>query len=63
MPFGDRELIGGISTHIGGTKILMDAGLEPKDHFKIVMSGSHSLHDLANGEVDAVIRAAHRYQT
>ncbi|WP_204105089.1 MULTISPECIES: phosphate/phosphite/phosphonate ABC transporter substrate-binding protein [Spirulina sp. CCY15215] len=59
----DMYKIGSTSSHIGGTKILIDAGLEPQGYFKTVMSGSYSLQSLKNGEVDAVVRAAHRYKT
>ncbi|MEA5471752.1 phosphate/phosphite/phosphonate ABC transporter substrate-binding protein [Spirulina sp. 06S082] len=58
----DMYKIGSTSTHISGTKILIDEGLEPQGYFKTVMSGNHSLQSLKNGEVDAVVRAAHRYK-
>jgi phosphonate transport system substrate-binding protein len=58
----DMHTPGSTSAHLGAVKLLMDAGLDPKKDFTIVMSGKHSLHNLISGEVDATARASHRYE-
>ncbi|QIZ71701.1 PhnD/SsuA/transferrin family substrate-binding protein [Oxynema aestuarii] len=46
--------VGSTSGHLGTTKLLLDAGLNPKSDCKIVMLGREgSLEALKNGEVDA----------
>ncbi|MEM8637260.1 MAG: PhnD/SsuA/transferrin family substrate-binding protein [Cyanobacteria bacterium P01_G01_bin.54] len=54
---------GSTSTYIGGSQMLLAAGLDPTTDVQIVTSGSFSLDILKRGEVDAVVRASHRYQT
>lgn len=45
--------IGSTSGHLGPTKLLIDAGLNPKSDLKILMLGSKGLPALRKGEVDA----------
>ena len=54
--------VGATSSHLGPTKILMDAGLDPKSDFKIIMLGKKSTEALKNGDVDAWAGAPHRYE-
>ncbi|OCQ98259.1 phosphonate ABC transporter substrate-binding protein [Nostoc sp. MBR 210] len=53
--------IGSTSGHIGPTKLLMDAGLDPNNDVKIVMLGDHGLKALVKGEVDAWVNASDTY--
>lgn len=46
--------VGSTSGHIGPTKLLLDAGLDPKSDYKVLMLGQEgSLEALKNGRVDA----------
>lgn len=45
--------VGSTSGHLGPTKLLIDAGLNPKSNLKILMLGSQGLPALQKGEVDA----------
>lgn len=54
--------IGSTGGYVGGIKLLLDAGLDPKSDVKIVSSNKHSLQALKSGEVDAWSRPLHRYQ-
>jgi len=46
--------VGSTSGHLGPTKLLLDAGLNPKSDYKVEMLGREgSLEALKNGEVDA----------
>jgi len=58
----DMLRVGSNVSHIGGVKLLIDAGLDPKSDVKTVMSGVDSLEGLKNGEVDAWARAPHQYR-
>lgn len=53
--------VGSTSGHLGVTKLLIDAGLDPKSDFKILMLGSKGLSMLQNGEVDAWGGSSARY--
>ncbi|MCC5641057.1 phosphate/phosphite/phosphonate ABC transporter substrate-binding protein [Nostoc sp. CHAB 5844] len=54
--------IGSTSGHIGPTKLLMDAGLDPKNDVKIAMLGDKGLQALKKGKVDAWATASDRYK-
>lgn len=58
----DFEHNGSTSTHLGGIKLLMDAGLNPQTDFKSIMSGDDSLMPLIKNRVDACSRNPYRYQ-
>ena len=58
----DMWELGSTASHLGGVKILIDAGLDPQTDFKVVMPGNHSLKMLKNGEADAWARPLHRYK-
>lgn len=45
--------VGSTSGHLGPTKLLIDAGLNPKSDLEILMLGSKGLPALQKGEVDA----------
>jgi phosphonate transport system substrate-binding protein len=53
--------VGSTSGHLGVTKLLMDAGLDPKSDLKIMMLGSQGLPALQKGEVDAWGGSSDRY--
>lgn len=53
--------VGSTSGHLGVTKLLMDAGLDPKSDLKIMMLGSQGLPALQKGEVDAWGGSSTRY--
>ncbi|MBP0016963.1 MAG: PhnD/SsuA/transferrin family substrate-binding protein [Cyanobacteria bacterium SBLK] len=59
----DMEEVGANTAHLGGIKVLLDAGLEPKTDFQMVMSGQESIEELKRGRVDAWSTAIHIYQT
>ncbi|NEO86114.1 MAG: PhnD/SsuA/transferrin family substrate-binding protein [Spirulina sp. SIO3F2] len=59
----DMYKLGVNSTHIGGSQMLLAAGIDPQTDIQIVTSKSYSLQGLKNGEFDAVVRASHRYKT
>ncbi len=54
--------IGSTSGHIAPTKLLIDAGLDPKTDFKIVMLDDKGVQALKKGEVDAWATASDRYK-
>lgn len=54
--------VGSTSGHLAPTKLLMDAGLDPKTDFKIVMLGDKGVQALKKGEVDAWATASDRYK-
>lgn len=54
--------VGSTSGHLGVTKLLIDAGLDPKSDLKILMLGSKGLSMLQNGEVDAWGGSSARYK-
>ncbi|MDJ0659407.1 MAG: PhnD/SsuA/transferrin family substrate-binding protein [Crocosphaera sp.] len=58
----DFEHNGSTSTHIGGIKLLIDAGLNPQTDFKSIMSEDDSLAPLIKKVVDACSRNPYRYQ-
>lgn len=58
----DFEHNGSTSTHIGGIKLLIDAGLNPKTDFKSIMSEDDSLMPLITNRADACSRNPYRYQ-
>lgn len=58
----DFEHNGSTSTHIGGVKLLIDAGLNPQTDFKFIMSEDDSLIPLMRKTVDACSRNPYRYQ-
>jgi phosphonate transport system substrate-binding protein len=53
---------GSTSGHLGPTKILLDAGLNPQTDIKISMLGKKGLQALKKGEVDALALGTRRYQ-
>ena len=56
--------VGSTSGHLGPTKLLVDAGLNPKSDLEIRMLGDEgSMAALRSGEVDAWGGAAHDYET
>jgi phosphonate transport system substrate-binding protein len=59
----DMSRPGSTSSYIGPLKMLLDTGLNPKSDFKIVTPAKHTLQGLKKGEVDALARPFHRYQT
>lgn len=54
--------IGSTSGHLAPTKLLMDAGLDPKTDFKTVMLNDQGIQALKKGEVDAWATASDRYK-
>jgi len=54
--------IGSTSGHLGPTKMLMDAGLNPQSEVKIVMLKSDGLPALREGKVDAWAGSAVKYE-
>ncbi|MEG5238491.1 phosphate/phosphite/phosphonate ABC transporter substrate-binding protein [Microcoleus sp. AT9b-C3] len=54
--------VGSTSGHLGPTKILLEAGLNPQSEFKISMLGKKGLQALKNGEVDALAIGYTRYK-
>jgi len=54
--------IGSTSGHIAPTKLLIDAGLDPKSEIKIVMLDDQGVQALKKGEVDAWATASDRYK-
>lgn len=54
--------VGSTSGHIFPTKMLMDAGLDPKKDIKIVMLNDQGVQALKKGEVDAWATASDRYK-
>ncbi|MEM9542056.1 MAG: PhnD/SsuA/transferrin family substrate-binding protein [Cyanobacteria bacterium P01_E01_bin.42] len=59
----DMYRIGSTANYIGGIKILLDAGLQPKSDLTIVTPGKHTLQELKSGKIDILARASHRYST
>ncbi len=55
--------IGSTSGHLAPTKLLIDAGLDPKTDVKIVMLEDQGVQALKKGEVDAWVIASDRYKT
>jgi len=55
--------IGSTSGHLAPTKLLMDAGLDPKTDFKTVMLNDKGVQALKKGEVDAWATASDRYKS
>ena len=58
----DMEEVGANTAHLGGVKVLLDAGLQPTKDFHIVMSGQETIAPLRDGQVDAWSVALHSYQ-
>ncbi|MEG3896528.1 MULTISPECIES: phosphate/phosphite/phosphonate ABC transporter substrate-binding protein [unclassified Microcoleus] len=54
--------IGSTSGHLGPTKILLEAGLNPQTDIKISMLGKKGLQALKKGEVDALALGTTRYK-
>ncbi|HLO51837.1 MAG TPA: phosphate/phosphite/phosphonate ABC transporter substrate-binding protein [Kamptonema sp.] len=54
--------VGSTSGHLGPTKILLEAGLNPQSDFKISMLGKKGLQALKKGEVDALAIGYTRYK-
>ncbi|WP_242054873.1 phosphate/phosphite/phosphonate ABC transporter substrate-binding protein [Nostoc flagelliforme] len=54
--------IGSTSGHLAPTKLLIDAGLDPKTDFKTVMLDDKGVQALKKGEVDAWATASDRYK-
>jgi len=54
--------IGSTGGHLGPTKILLDAGLNPQSDFKISMLGKKGLQALNKGEVDALAIGLNRFK-
>lgn len=53
--------VGSTGGHLGPTKILLDAGLNPQSDFKISMLGKNGLQALKKDEVDALAIGLNRY--
>lgn len=58
----DMYELGSTAPHLGGIKILIDAGLNPQSDFKVILPGTHSIKTLKDGEADAWVRPLHRYR-
>ncbi|WP_042341823.1 phosphate/phosphite/phosphonate ABC transporter substrate-binding protein [Calothrix sp. PCC 7507] len=58
----DMWKLGSTAAHIAGSKLLIDAGLNPQTDLKIIMSGDDSLNMLKTKRVDAIVRPFHRYK-
>lgn len=58
----DFQNNGSTSTHLGGIKLLMDAGLNPRSDFKSMMSHDDSLNPLITKVAAACSRNPYRYQ-
>ncbi|MDJ1185312.1 phosphate/phosphite/phosphonate ABC transporter substrate-binding protein [Roseofilum casamattae] len=58
----DMEEVGANTAHLGGVKVLLDAGLQPAKDFHIVMSAQETIGWLRDGKVDAWSSALHTYQ-
>lgn len=58
----DFRYNGSTSTHIGGIKLLMDAGLNPQIDFKSIMSEEDTLTPLIKNIADACSRNPYQYQ-
>ncbi|MEH2295075.1 phosphate/phosphite/phosphonate ABC transporter substrate-binding protein [Nostoc sp.] len=54
--------IGSTASHLAPTKLLIDAGLDPKTDFKTVMLGDQGVQALKKGDVDAWATASDRYK-
>ncbi|MEG4496294.1 phosphate/phosphite/phosphonate ABC transporter substrate-binding protein [Microcoleus sp. F10-C6] len=54
--------IGSTGGHLGPTKILLEAGLNPQSDFKISMLGKKGLQALKNDQVDALAIGFNRYK-
>ena len=54
--------VGSTSGHLGPSKILLEAGLNPQSDFKISMLDKKGLQALKNSEVDALAIGATRYK-
>ncbi|MEH2379905.1 MAG: phosphate/phosphite/phosphonate ABC transporter substrate-binding protein [Nostoc sp.] len=54
--------IGSTASHLAPTKLLIDAGLNPKTDFKTVMLGDRGVQALKKGDVDAWATASDRYK-
>lgn len=59
----DMHKIGVTSSHLSGVRMLMDAGLNPKSDYEMVMPNRHTLQGLKEGKVDAVSKSSHRYRS
>ena len=53
---------GATASHLGSTKLLIDAGLDPKSDFKTLMVQDRGLQALKNGEIDAWGDSKSRHQ-
>ncbi|MGK7923748.1 MAG: phosphate/phosphite/phosphonate ABC transporter substrate-binding protein [Spirulina sp.] len=58
----DMWKIGSNTAHLGGVKLLLDAGLDPKNDVRIIMSEKDDLAVLAEGKADAWSRPIHKYR-
>ena len=54
--------VGSTAGHLGTTKVLIDAGLEPKSDYKVVMLGKNCLTALKKGEVAACGLSTFNYE-
>ncbi len=54
--------VGSTAGHLGTTKVLIDAGLEPKSDYKVVMLGKNCLAALKKGEVAACGLSTFNYE-
>lgn len=54
--------VGSTAGHLGTTKVLIDAGLEPKSDYKVVMLGKNCLGALKKGEVAACGLSSFNYE-
>ncbi|GAA6616468.1 phosphate/phosphite/phosphonate ABC transporter substrate-binding protein [Scytonema sp. NUACC26] len=53
---------GGTAGHIYPTKLLLDAGLDPKSDVKLLFLGDRGMEALKKGEVDAIARSFSGYE-
>lgn len=54
--------VGSTAGHLGTTKLLIDAGLNPQSDFEVAMLGKKCMQALKNGEVDACALSIFNYQ-
>jgi phosphonate transport system substrate-binding protein len=59
----DMWKLGSNAAHLGGIKLLINAGLNAQTDFKVVMTEDDSLNPLKNKAADAWVRPIHKYKT
>lgn len=58
----DMWKLGSSAAHLGGIKLLVDAGLNPQSDVKVIMSADDNLNPLKNKTADAWVRPIHKYK-